>query len=115
MFLTCQVYDSVDPVTYVAEDQAFHNDPCFFIDQHLPPMPIKVGHLDEHYTYAWTTHIAVFNFILAEQCTSRGSSFGEYLASKGYVEERRFWNTFRHIDREREGDIVILSLSSASG
>jgi hypothetical protein len=62
--------------------------------------------------YTWPSHLAVFEFILSERCKNSSSQqFGQELQELGYVEEKRFWNTFLHEDPRRAGDVVVFRQS----
>lgn len=71
----------------------------------------KEGTATDKAVHAWTSHIVVFDALLTG--AGYGSQVGGYLASKGYREEKRIWNSLFHDDPRRRGDLIVLSWQSA--
>lgn len=102
---------------YLDEDTSFHRDPCQFLEDHFPKgidsEMSREETMPSHETsrYTWPSHLAVFQFILSTQCNHTDQTFGQILYDHGYLEEKRFWNTFWHEDSRRAGDVVVFKRS----
>ncbi|KAK9900160.1 hypothetical protein P389DRAFT_8698 [Cystobasidium minutum MCA 4210] len=77
----------------------FNTDPCKFlmdsfpaeVDQNYPPShgPIPDS---KSSSYAWPSHLAVFDELLSTECRRENRSIGDWLVDLGYHEQTRFWN-----------------------
>lgn len=102
-----------DTASYLAEDERFYNDPCDFLNESFPEkvdpvFPPSTGAVPDSDTsiYSWPSHLALFDTLLGEQCGGN-ATIGDILRGKGYLDEKRFWNTFLHEDSRRSGDLII--------
>lgn len=102
---------------YISEDSLFHQDPCKFLRDYFPdqidpnfPATSESG-TSKH---AWPSHLAVFDYILSFRCNDGNETLDQILHTFGYVQEKRFWNTFWHEDPRRAGDVIIFKHSSLS-
>ncbi|KAN0064538.1 glycosylphosphatidylinositol anchor biosynthesis [Thecaphora frezii] len=62
--------------------------------------------------HTWPSHLVVFGNLLWVKSKDGSDTVGSLLARRGYSERKRFWNSFKHEDNRRDGDIVVLAHAS---
>ncbi|GJN93517.1 hypothetical protein Rhopal_006574-T1 [Rhodotorula paludigena] len=130
-FLTCEPpVLGQDPTTYLDQSDYFYASPCTYLTSRFPPGPVDPsfppspplaparlstteGH-DLGWRHTWPERFVLFSSLLDERCSGGNvndeRTVGTLLRAKGYVEERRFWNTIGgwHEDARRRGDVRVL-------
>lgn len=125
-----------DPHAYVAERFPASVDVAFPPSRHR----LLSNHLQD---YTWPSHIVAFDVLLRrkggnhahrrnleieidspgdlgvdgvdeyDDVVQQQQTFGELLQGMGYVEHKRFWNSWIHEDPQRAGDLVVLVHNSS--
>ncbi|TKY86526.1 hypothetical protein EX895_004675 [Sporisorium graminicola] len=104
-----------DPIKYLVDRLPYN------VDTHYPPSPPPSAALvagegaphpwDKGWRHSWPSHLVVFESLLEEGTRKVGHTrtFKNLLSLKGYREVARYWNTPKHEDARRDGDIVVLA------
>lgn len=103
-----------DPIKYLVERFPYNVDPRF------PETPDVAGYAgggaaehpwDQGWRHSWPSHLVVFESLLHEGTRKVGHTrtLKNLLSLKGYREVARYWNTPKHEDRRRDGDVVVLA------
>lgn len=113
-------------VKYWDQSDFFYHDPIRYlvdrfpynVDTTYPPPPAhaldeeqRVSVWDEGWRHSWPSHLVVFEALLKEGTRKMGHTrtLKNVLSLKGYREVGRWWNSPKHEDARREGDIVVLA------
>ncbi|KAJ1025769.1 hypothetical protein NDA18_004104 [Ustilago nuda] len=104
-----------DPIKYLVERMPFN------VDTSYPPSPVpgsgsgtgegREEVWDKGWRHTWPSHLVVFDALLKEGSRKAGHTrtLKNLLSLKGYREVGRYWNTVKHEDARREGDVVVLA------
>ncbi|TNY18316.1 Alg9-like mannosyltransferase family-domain-containing protein [Rhodotorula diobovata] len=130
-FLTCEPpVLGQDPLTYLDQSDHFYLSPCTYLSTRFPPRvdpsfppppppeprPAASGP-DLGWRHSWPERVVLFSSLLDVACDAGGrgevaaeGTVGDVLTERGYVEERRLWNTLGgwHEDERRKGDVRVL-------
>lgn len=111
-------------VEYWDQSDFFYHDPIKYLVDRFPynvntdyPASPKSqqqggGHpWDKGWRHSWPSHLVVFESLLKEGTRKPGHTrtLKNLLSLKGYREVARYWNTPKHEDPRRDGDIVVLA------
>ncbi|CDW97284.1 hypothetical protein, partial [Sporisorium scitamineum] len=102
-----------DPIKYLVDRFPYN------VDTDYPPSPpaaLMEGEGESHpwdkgWRHSWPSHLVVFESLLKEGTRRLGHTrtLKNLLSLKGYREVARYWNTPKHEDARRDGDIVVLA------
>ena len=99
-----------DPIKYLVDRFPYN------VDTDYPSAPRSEGERgdnpwDEGWRHAWPSHLVVFESLLREGSRKVGHTrtLKNLLSLKGYREVARYWNSPKHEDARRDGDIVVLA------
>ncbi|KAJ9476280.1 GPI mannosyltransferase 3 [Pseudozyma hubeiensis] len=99
-----------DPIKYLVDRFPYN------VDTDYPPSPeprLEGEHhaWDKGWRHSWPSHLVVFESLLREGTRRPGHTrtLKNLLSLKGYREVARYWNTPKHEDARREGDVVVLA------
>ncbi|CAD6582140.1 MAG: glycosylphosphatidylinositol anchor biosynthesis [Cyphobasidiales sp. Tagirdzhanova-0007] len=113
--LTCEPPLGDDRASYIDETNLFYKDPHAFIREHFPshvsesfPASPDLSDPEQAHVYCWPSHLVLFDVLLQCQCETTHQTFNQLLLEKGYVEQKRFWNSIWHEDPRRAGDVVVM-------
>lgn len=129
-FTRALVRSGQDPLTYLDQSDHFYLSPCTYLSTRFPPRvdpsfppppppeprPAASGP-DLGWRHSWPERVVLFSSLLDVACDAGGrgevaaeGTVGDVLTERGYVEERRLWNTLGgwHEDERRKGDVRVL-------
>ncbi|KAK4049576.1 glycosylphosphatidylinositol anchor biosynthesis [Microbotryomycetes sp. JL201] len=137
-FITCEppIFGQ-NATTYKDQSDVFYDSPSTYLVERFPqdvnpgfpPSPaILPGELIQLYErgqvpdwkHEWPSHIVLFQALVDEPVElgllsrvwvdheAQNKTLGNLLASKGYVEVKRSWNSLWHEDDRRRGDVIVL-------
>lgn len=111
---------------YQDQSDFFYQDPLQYlnsrfpksVDPSFPPSPpittrtqsllksasILRSKFDLGWSHTWPSHLVLFDNLLERN----EKEIGRFLEDKGYVVKEKFWNSFKHEDWRRDGDVVVL-------
>lgn len=100
-----------DPIKYLVDRFPYN------VDTNYPPAPEPGWEReaenvwDQGWRHSWPSHLVVFESLLKEGTRKMGHTrtLKNLLSLKGYREVGRYWNTPKHEDPRRDGDIVVLA------
>ena len=83
------------------ESDYLYEDVPKFIYQHFPPVFRKnLRSPGKEYRYEWPEYLVIF-----EQLDN--SFMKNFLKNSGYIEFQRFFNSWKHWDSRRSGDVIV--------
>lgn len=86
---------------YMDESDYLYEDVPKFIYQHFPPVFRKnLRPPGKEYRYEWPEYLVIF-----EQLDN--SFMKNFLKDSGYIEFQRFFNSWKHWDSRRSGDVIV--------
>lgn len=76
----------------------------------------KSEEYDLGWSHTWPSHIVLFgNLLQVTRQSSKDLKVGDLLEKKGYKIRKRLWNTFKHEDERRDGDVVVMEWGGVKG
>lgn len=99
-----------DPIKYLV-DRFPYNVDTDYPNAPGPQVADAVNAWDQGWHHSWPSHLVVFESLLREGSRKVGHNrtLKNLLSLKGYREVRRYYNTPKHEDPRRDGDIVVLA------
>jgi len=102
-----------DPIKYLVERMPYNVDTRYPASPELGEGAERGGEnvWDKGWRHSWPSHLVVFDALLKEGTRKVGHTrtLKNLLSLKGYREVGRYWNTVKHEDARREGDVVVLA------
>lgn len=99
-----------DPIKYLVERLPYNVDTAFPPPPPAAPERDRTHPWDLGWRHSWPSHLVVFESLLSEGTRKAGHTrtLQNVLSLKGYREVARYWNTPKHEDSRRDGDLVVL-------